>query len=136
MNWSDILNASWKSNPVVSEERLDSLRGYMPFPLPSEYLEFLRWSDGGEGALGTVYLNVWSSAEAVRLNLGYKIRDYLPNVWVVGDDSAHFYGYEQTADKTVEAIRFPMGFMHPSAIDAHLPCIKTMFAQLATGKLF
>lgn len=135
MHWPDILIPPWKSNPAATDEKLASLRDSVPFVLPPEYWELLRWSDGGEGPLGSVYFNLWPSDESVGLNQGYQISQFLPHLWVIGDDSSSFYAFEQTADQRVEAVRFSMGFMHPSSIDTRLSSLKAMLSQLKADEL-
>lgn len=136
MNWSTILPSPWKPNLAITEDSIKNLVEAAPFELSVEYLDLLRWADGGEGTLGDVYFNLWSSFDAIKLNEGYKIRHFLPNVWAVGDDSSHFYALEISSEGTFEAIRFPTGFMHPTSINVRLPCLRTMFSQLAVGELF
>ena len=123
-------------NPSATIEALASLRISVPFDLPAEYYELLGWSDGGEGPLGEIYLTVWSSGLVLNLNNSYEFLDFLPNVWVIGSDDSYFYAYERTSGQGTMAMRFPVGFMHPSGIGARCPNLKTMFAQLESGALF
>lgn len=63
-----------------AEEELD-LR------LPGDYLEFMRWRNGGEGAVGREgYLHLCRIEELTELNARYAEFDHLAQVVLFGDD--------------------------------------------------
>lgn len=62
--------------------------------LPYAYLDFLQQTDGAEDALHQAdgYVRLHSVTEALRLNTNYKIQEWLPQLWMIGDDGGD-YGY-------------------------------------------
>ena len=51
------INKSWHSNPPCDQQIMLSV-GKL-FPLPDDYKEFMLWSNGGEGNIGSQYLSLW-----------------------------------------------------------------------------
>ena len=49
------INKSWHSNPPCDQQIMLSV-GKL-FPLPDDYKEFMLWSNGGEGNIGSQYLS-------------------------------------------------------------------------------
>ena len=47
------------------------------FPLPDDYKEFMLWSNGGEGNIGSQYLSLWKIEDLMQLNKEYQIQKYL-----------------------------------------------------------
>jgi hypothetical protein len=132
MTWSSIFRPPWIASTPATEESIQSI-AKAAAPLPKEYVELLQWSNGGEGPLGEVYFSLWPAEDVVKRNEGYEIGRVFPNAIAIGDDSSHFYAFEFDQ---MEAIRFPIGYMHPSAINARLPSLKLMMTKLANGELF
>jgi predicted kinase len=76
----------WYRNSGATEEQIQHVEQGLPFELPHDYKEFLRWSNGGEGKLGSTYLSLWKVEEISQLNNDYQITHYLPNVLGIGSD--------------------------------------------------
>ncbi|MFR2243924.1 MAG: SMI1/KNR4 family protein [Anaerobutyricum soehngenii] len=54
------------------------------FPLPDDYKEFMLWSNGGEGNIGSQYLSLWKIEDLMQLNKEYQIQKYLSkNLWLL-----------------------------------------------------
>lgn len=47
------------------------------FPLPDDYKEFMSWSNGGEGNIGSQYLSLWKIEDVIQLNNDYQVQKYL-----------------------------------------------------------
>ena len=45
------INKSWHSNPPCNQQIMLSVEKL--FPLPGDYKEFMLWSNGGEGNIGS-----------------------------------------------------------------------------------
>ena len=58
----------------------------------------------------------------------------LPTVFVIGDDSSHFYGFD-LARQNPEVVRLPVGFVHPAGINVCDPSLETVLHALATRSL-
>ena len=71
------------------------------FPLPDDYKEFMLWSNGGEGNIGSQYLSLWKIEDLMQLNKEYQIQKYLSKKSLVigtdgGDNCIGFYFGEPT----------------------------------------
>ena len=69
------INKSWHSNPPCDQQIMLSV-GKL-FPLPDDYKEFMLWSNGGEGNIGSQYLSLWKIEDLMQLNKEYQIQKYL-----------------------------------------------------------
>jgi hypothetical protein len=74
--------------------------------LPKEYLEFLEWSNGGEGDTGSNYFTLWKSDELKSLNDGYDIEGFLPGAVAIGDDGPNLL----FLDANQQVCRTPYGY--------------------------
>ncbi|MBK0013434.1 SMI1/KNR4 family protein [Stenotrophomonas sp. S41] len=55
--------------------------------IPEEFLQFLRWSDGGRCVFPLGYLDLWPVASIITLNDDYLIRRYLEDAFIgIGTD--------------------------------------------------
>ena len=93
------INKSWHSNPPCDQQIMLSV-GKL-FPLPDDYKEFMLWSNGGEGNIGSQYLSLWKIEDLMQLNKEYQIQKYLSEKSLVigtdgGDNCIGFYFGEPT----------------------------------------
>ncbi|WP_246797611.1 SMI1/KNR4 family protein [Burkholderia perseverans] len=73
MDFPKIFGEKFKKNDssaLLDIERLESVIGTS---LPSDYKDFLLWSDGGEGEVGDLYLSMWTLSQLSDLNSLYLI---------------------------------------------------------------
>lgn len=92
MNWRDLVEdptADWTREPPASEEAIQRLAKGAGVPLPEEYLDFLRFSDGGEGELGIYpwWFRLYPAEEVLDANRDYSYGlDDLPGYFVFGNN--------------------------------------------------
>ena len=77
----------YQLNPGAVTEDIAALQERYPH-LPSEYLSFLRRSDGGEGFLGLRpgYFQLWRANEVAKFSCEYEIQKYVPGYVAVGSN--------------------------------------------------
>ncbi|GMV82586.1 MAG: hypothetical protein AMXMBFR7_37700 [Planctomycetota bacterium] len=68
----------------ASKEEIDRVQEGLGRGLPSEYLEFLLYTDGGEGFIGKSYVMFWSAHELLEFNRDYKVDEYAPGLFLIG----------------------------------------------------
>ena len=56
------------------------------FPLPDDYKEFMLWSNGGEGNIGSQYLSLWKIEDLMQLNKDTKYKVFVEKSLVIGTD--------------------------------------------------
>ena len=86
---ADILSnpaREWTPKPPADGDIIDELQAITPFPLPPEYLELLRFCDGGFGELNAAPLlfGLDSADEAVEYNESEFRREQFPDFWFFG----------------------------------------------------
>ena len=64
------------------------MAAWSPAPLPPEYLDLLRISDGGEASLSGFpsYLRLWPARTVVESNRDYEVQRWVPGFVGFGDD--------------------------------------------------
>src|SRR4051812_7238223 len=78
----------WHGMPPATPEAIGVLAAWSPAPLPPEYLDLLRISDGGEASLSgsPSYLRLWPARTVVESNLDYEVQRWVPGFVGVGDN--------------------------------------------------
>ncbi len=75
--------------------------------LPSDYLDFLRQHNGGEGFIGDNYIIFWRAEELADFNLEYEVNKYAPGILLFGSDGGgEGYGFD-TQTKGMPIVRIP-----------------------------
>jgi SMI1 / KNR4 family (SUKH-1) len=73
-------------NPGASAAVLEAAQRALQHTLPSDYANFLRASNGGEGFVGDNYLALWKAEELKQLNDEYQVPEYAPGLLLFGSD--------------------------------------------------
>jgi hypothetical protein len=70
------------------ESAIDALVQGAPAGLPSDYIAFLRRSDGAEGSLAFApgWLQLWRADEVLDLNAGYGVCELWPDYLAIGSN--------------------------------------------------
>src|SRR4051812_12602627 len=78
--------ANWARCSPASESAIATLIADCDFQLPSEYLAFLRFSNGGEGdmCLEPWYFQLQPAETVVAFNRGYQVGKWLPEYFAIG----------------------------------------------------
>ncbi len=67
--------------------------------LPSDYVEFMRLHNGGEGDIGETWLVLFPLDELQEVNDDYEIEKYLPEYIIIGSNgSGELYGIDNTGN--------------------------------------
>ena len=99
--------------PGATDEVVESLGTQLGVALPKDYVDFLRFSNGAEGLLGSEdgkYIIFWPAEEIVHSNREYSIREYFPELIVFGKNAA-------TAAYAFDALSSPMSVIEADFID-------------------
>jgi len=86
---SKILNEprrDWTPKPPADEDEITELQQVAPFELPAEYVELLRYCEGGWGELDTppLLFQIDSVAESVERNEIWRKEGQYTDYWVIG----------------------------------------------------
>mgnify|MGYP003626296418 CR=1 FL=1 len=78
--------AEFNSNSGITTESLISLK--LPKRLPTDYIEFLKKFNGGEGFVGEEYLVLEKAEKLLERNKNYKIEEFDKNIFLIGGNGA------------------------------------------------
>jgi len=82
----DVLLEEFSRNPGASVQDIHSAAEALKMELPSDYVAFLRESNGGEGMIGENYVVLWKAEELAEMNKSYQVAEYAPGLLFVGSD--------------------------------------------------
>jgi SMI1 / KNR4 family (SUKH-1) len=82
----EIIAPLWFKRMGASAHQIAEAEAALGVQFPPDYRSFLSWSNGGEGQIGSRYLNIWNSGEIRKLNDDYQIGRYLPGIVGIGTD--------------------------------------------------
>jgi len=80
----------------ATEAAIASCSEELGLQLPSDYIEFLKTSNGGEGFIGRVgFANLWSVEELPSLNRTYEVQKNAPGLLLFGSSGGgEAYGFD------------------------------------------
>lgn len=82
-------NHKWISNDscMFNATILHQVESNFNCSLPTDYINFMKWNNGGEGEVNGNYIVLWRLEYIVTLNFEYNIRKYLGNDFIaIGTD--------------------------------------------------
>ena len=117
----------WQAQPPAGEAAIDKLRQAVPVPLPEEYIDLLRVSNGGEGPidLPPLYFQLYDAEYAGVLNRDSAQRDSYPGFFVFGSNG----GLESMAFDQREQAPWPIVLFDPIAGTESAEIIATNMAD-------
>jgi cell wall assembly regulator SMI1 len=84
----------------ASADVIHSAESALGVNLPSDYVEFLGRSNGGEGFIGGSYLVLWKAEELKPFNDDYGADVYAPGLLLFGSDGAgEAYAFDTNSNK-------------------------------------
>ena len=103
---------AWSTSPAASDAAIEALLGQSPWPLPDDYIRYLRSSNGGEGEIDVqpCYCQIWPAEDVLTFHAEYQVPEYAPGFLAFGSSG----GGELIAFDMRETGRFPV---------VSLPCI-------------
>ena len=116
-------NASkWMPASPASEDVIASLSGQIGFELPSDYLEFLRFSNGGCGDISVdpwCFDSLWTAEELVGCNRDYEVAEYCPGFFGIGSSGGgEMFAFDMRKPQPWPVVVVPFIGMEP---DVALP---------------
>jgi hypothetical protein len=101
--WDALLGSMQRASNGLSDKEIKELEHQIERPLPKDYLDFLRWSNGAHGELGNQHLVLHTAAQLVESNNQYKTLD---NDFIVfgsdGGGEAYAFDYKHSPAQVVQ----------------------------------
>jgi hypothetical protein len=90
-DWNAVTGGNFHTHTPANATDVATLEASLNVALPSDYKEFLQWSNGGEGDFGGLYVAMWPTADVVSLNELYSIRTRMGHDFIgVGTDGGDY----------------------------------------------
>jgi len=94
-------------DPPADSSFIEELSSRLSVTLTSDYLDFLRQHNGGEGFIGDNYIVLWKAEELADFNREYEVEKYAPGILLFGSDGGgDGYGFDTTS-ASMEIVRIP-----------------------------
>jgi len=82
----DHLLDRFNAAPAATDDQIEQAKSSLPEFLPSEYVQFLKNMNGGEGFIGETYSVLWDVSKIESLNLSYQTHQWAPGLLLFGSD--------------------------------------------------
>ena len=84
--WKSLLS-KFSTNPPADETAIKAAETESTIRFPSEYRDFLEFTDGGEGQIGSGgYAALWRVEDLCAFNREYQVETYAPGLFFFGSD--------------------------------------------------
>jgi hypothetical protein len=91
---------------------IEAAEKFFNLKLPTDYKEFLQFTNGLEGETADSYLVLWSAEELIDLNQAYNVKEFISNIILIGSDGAEdAFGFDTTNMTIVKLPFIGMGHM-------------------------
>ena len=94
----------------ATHSAIQTAEKFFNLKLPTDYKEFLQFSNGLEGETADNYLVLWSAEELVELNQAYNVKEFVSNIILIGSDGGEdAFGFDTTNMTIVKVPLIGMG---------------------------
>jgi len=131
----DLERIGWNSNKETNLNDIGIVEEQLHIVFPEDYLEFLKWSNGGEGYIGKNYVSLWKVEDLEVLNREYQIQTYLSKGYLgIGTDGGGIcYGF--CLEKQFAIFKCPLGDLDINEITIVANSIKDFFGNALVSEL-
>ena len=125
------LTKTLKKNPGADENALREMISSLAGDLPTDYLEFLRSTNGAEGPVGEKsYVSVWPAEEVKVLNDEYAVSEFAPGLLLFGSDGGDTAYAFNTRSKEERVVEVPFVGMSLDAVTPRGASLADFFEYL------
>ena len=131
----DLERIGWNSNKETNLNDIGIVEEQLHIVFPEDYLEFLKWSNGGEGYIEKNYVSLWKVEDLEVLNREYQIQTYLSKGYLgIGTDGGGIcYGF--CLEKQFAIFKCPLGDLDINEITIVANSIKDFFGNALVSEL-
>ena len=131
----DLERIGWNSNKDTNLNDIVIVEEQLHIVFPEDYLEFLKWSNGGEGYIEKNYVSLWKVEDLEVLNREYQIQTYLSKGYLgIGTDGGGIcYGF--CLEKQFAIFKCPLGDLDINEITIVANSIKDFFGNTLVSEL-
>ncbi len=115
MRW-DRLSTNFKRNAPVSDTDIEQFETRAGLKLPTDYADFLKWSNGGEGFIGdNAYAALWKLGDLAERNEANGVAEFAPGFFLFGSDGGGEAFAFDARTPAMPVVCIPFIVMEPSA---------------------
>ena len=131
----DLERIGWNSNKETNLNDIVIVEEQLHIVFPEDYLEFLKWSNGGEGYIEKNYVSLWKVEDLEVLNREYQIQTYLSKGYLgIGTDGGGIcYGF--CLEKEFAIFKCSLGDLDINEITIVANSIKDFFGNALVSEL-
>ena len=85
---------------------IETAEKFFNLKLPTDYVQFLQFTNGLEGETTDSHLVLWSAEELVELNQAYHVKEFVSNIILIGSDGAEDAFAFDTTNMTIVKLPF------------------------------
>jgi len=100
------LTNSFDTITPATTSAIETAEKFFNLQLPTDYKEFLQFTNGLEGETIDSYLVLWSVEEVVELNQAYNVKEFVSDIILIGSDGAEDAFAFDTTNMTIVKLPF------------------------------
>lgn len=104
--------ANWDREPPADERAIEAFVEQSGLDLPPDYLDFLRFSNGGEGHINVEpgWFNIWPAEEVVETNQFFELEEELPDFFGFGSNAGgEMLAFDMRSGQPWPVVMVPFG---------------------------
>jgi hypothetical protein len=116
-NIIDLVSPYWYKKPPCDGADVAKVERHLGLQFPPDYIDLLKWSNGGEAKLGTAHFALWPIQDVIRRNGSASIFKYMTNRFVgIGTNGGdECYGLDYTGGDVPTLAIVPLGDLDPNS---------------------
>ena len=122
-------------NKPASLNTIEEVEKSLGIKFPSDYVDFMLFTNGCEGSIGESYIVMWPIEEIVQNNEDFEVEEYVPGLILFGSNgSGEAFGFDMRTEKP-SYIMVPF-LLEAEAVISQGSTINAFFERLYTDTLF
>lgn len=122
----------FNGNPPLDMTSIDLIQKESGTQMPSDYLDFLQFANGGEGWIGDFYIILWRFDHLFQMNDSYNAKEYIPELLLIGSDGGgEAYAFDHISIPW-KVVRSPFVGMDRKSVVVIASSFKEFLAKLST----
>ena len=116
-------------------EVISEIENKLGVKFPSDYIEFMLFSNGYEGSIGESYIAIWPIEELIEANESCEVEEYTPGLILFGSDGGEeAFAFDMRTDN-IKYVMVPYMLEFEAVIDQG-NSIMEFFERLYDGELY
>ncbi len=136
-NAIEMVKGAWNVASPATAQQLDNLEKSLGIALPTDYREFMLWSNGGQGKVGSAYFSFWAVEKVVERNTSASIWKYMSDKFIGigtnGGDQCYGFDYTRGEEHLCLAI-VPLGDLGEESKFVIAPTMTEALQKAADGQ--